>query len=123
MNMLNINPGAPPKVEFPLPRASVDVPKTKEAQRPKEAPVVEKVNLPAAEDAREDFVRHAAESYKTLFPIRDMRFTIFKDSSGQYITRFTNLVDGSVTHIPEPELIKTYNHLNGSAPPTFMTDV
>ncbi|MCI5050172.1 MAG: hypothetical protein MRY32_07575 [Rickettsiales bacterium] len=40
------------------------------------------------------------------FVVSDTKFTIFKDATGQYITRFTSLRDGSVTYIPEPEIMK-----------------
>ncbi|MFZ4541702.1 MAG: hypothetical protein ACOYNL_07830 [Rickettsiales bacterium] len=40
------------------------------------------------------------------YPVSDKSFTIFKDSSGQYITRFTSLRDGRVTYIPELKLLQ-----------------
>ena len=33
-------------------------------------------------------------------------FTIFKDATGQYITRIRNKDDGSVTYVPEPEMFR-----------------
>jgi hypothetical protein len=54
------------------------------------------------EEKRMEAVKVAA---KDLFVLGDMRFTIFKDSTGQYITRFTSLRDGRVTYIPEPQLL------------------
>lgn len=52
---------------------------------------------------------------KDLFILGDQRFTIFKDSTGQYITRFTSLRDGKVTYIPEPQLL-TMSQGASSAP-------
>ncbi len=43
------------------------------------------------------------------FPISDQRFTIYKDSSGQYITRYTSLRDGRVTYIPEQRLLQAFD--------------
>lgn len=60
----------------------------------------------AAEHRRFEAVQRAARNVANLFVVSDRRFTIFKDSSGQYITRFTSLRDGQVTYIPEPELLR-----------------
>lgn len=58
------------------------------------------------EDRRFSRVEQAARQVITdFYPIGDTRFTIFKDGSGRYITRFTNLADGSVTFYPEPSLL------------------
>lgn len=55
---------------------------------------------------REAAVYRAAESFfKDVYAVSDQRFTIFKDSSGQYITRYTSLRDGRVTYIPEPDML------------------
>lgn len=58
-----------------------------------------------AEQKRFEAVQRAAQGIANLFVISDQRFTIFKDSAGQYITRFTNLRDGRVMYIPEPDLL------------------
>ena len=71
---------------------------------------VQKVDLQAAEQRRQEAVRQAANAYV----ISDHTFSIFKDGSGQYITRFTNLRNGQVTYIPEPELFKRTS--GGAAP-------
>lgn len=59
-----------------------------------------------AEDKRLEQVQRAAEATANTYVVSDVRFTIYKDNTGQYITRFTNLRDGKVTYIPEPDLIK-----------------
>ncbi len=42
------------------------------------------------------------------FPISDRSFTIFKDASGQYVTRYTSLRDGTVTYVPELKLLQQF---------------
>ena len=56
---------------------------------------------------RTDALRQAiSESLPRFFmPVSDVRFTIFKDSGGQFITRFTNIVSGEVSQVPEPQLM------------------
>lgn len=56
---------------------------------------------------RADLLRQSiAEALPRFFmPVSDVKFTIYKDSTGQYITRFTNLVSGEIQQIPEPELL------------------
>lgn len=39
-----------------------------------------------------------------LYAVNDSRFTIYKEADGVYYTRVTNLRDGSVTVVPEPDL-------------------
>lgn len=65
------------------------------------------------ESRRQAMVQQAANKFKDFFPINDISFTIFKDSSGQYITRFTSLRDGKVTYIPEQNMF-TLLHRSGS---------
>lgn len=82
-----------------------------------------KPTVPTASQAREDVVRQAAESVRarTFYPISDTRFTIYKDDTGQYITRFTNLESGSVTTIPEPQLLEFYSSFNGGSVPSAVS--
>lgn len=44
-----------------------------------------------------------------VYPVSDRSFTIFKDESGQYITRYTSLRDGKVTYIPEIRLLQLFD--------------
>ncbi|MEZ5690672.1 MAG: hypothetical protein R3D71_03275 [Rickettsiales bacterium] len=60
----------------------------------------------AAEQERFQAVRRVAQKLADNFVVSDRTFTIFKDISGQYITRFTSLRDGKVTYIPEPNLFR-----------------
>ena len=40
-----------------------------------------------------------------FYPVSHVKFTIFKEG-GQYITKFTNIISGQTTQIPEPELLQ-----------------
>ena len=74
---------------------------------PVKIPAVEETEIrPQMEERRFARVAEAAKRIITEFyPISDTRFTIFKDGSGQYVTRVTNMRDGSVTFYPEPQLL------------------
>ena len=73
---------------------------------PVKVAAVEDTGVRLSEGDREARVKEAAQFFaKDVFVVSDTKFTIFKDSSGQYITRFTNMRDGSVTYIPEPEVL------------------
>ncbi len=63
-------------------------------------------DLPKAEQQRLDTVIRAAQSFQNSYAVSDLKFTIFKDNSGQYITRFTSLKDGSVKYVPEPDILQ-----------------
>ena len=66
-----------------------------------------KADVASAEARRFEQVKRAAESFfKDTYAVNDHTFTIYKDGSGQYITRFTSLRDGRVTYIPEPQLLQ-----------------
>ncbi|MFO0388219.1 MAG: hypothetical protein ACK502_00665 [Alphaproteobacteria bacterium] len=82
-----------------LPKSSAPV-----LQAPKEASAPE-FDAKVAEQKRYEAVQQMARTANT-YVVSDRTFTIFKDSSGQYITRFTSLRDGRVTYIPEPDLAK-----------------
>jgi hypothetical protein len=62
--------------------------------------------LPKAEQQRLDTVVKAAHSFRNAYAVSDLKFTIFKDASGQFITRFTSLKDGSVKYVPEPDILQ-----------------
>jgi len=72
-----------------------------------QVPAVEQADVRMSEDRRFDAVRQAAQRIiQDVYVVSDTTFTIFKDNSGQFVTRFTNLRDGSVTYIPEPEIVQ-----------------
>lgn len=64
----------------------------------------------AAEQGRAAAVQKAAQQVANIYVLGDQTFSLFKDSTGQYITRFTNLQDGKVTYIPEPTLFELTGH-------------
>ncbi|TAF14749.1 MAG: hypothetical protein EAZ74_03180 [Alphaproteobacteria bacterium] len=43
---------------------------------------------------------------RDIYVVGDSRFTIFKDMQGRFITRVTSLRDGTVTYIPEGDIMK-----------------
>ena len=103
-------PGGGTTPTNPGPRR-VELPAVKTTQQPdSEAPPVPELKIPDAasvEQARAEAVKQAAQSlFKDYFAVADTTFSIFKDSSGQLITRFTSLRDGTVTYIPEPKLLQ-----------------
>ena len=68
---------------------------------------VDNIDLNVTEQRRAEAVQRAAESFfNDFFAVSDTTFSIYKDTSGQYITRFTSLRDGRVTYIPEPDLLR-----------------
>ena len=60
----------------------------------------------AVEQQRFQAVQRISQQVADVYVVSDRTFTIFKDVSGQYITRFTSLRDGKVTYIPEPNLFR-----------------
>jgi hypothetical protein len=102
---------APKKIDLPLAKASaepVQAPKT-------EQPAVQEPAADLTEQRRAEAVVRAAESvFKNYFAVNDNTFSIFKDGSGQYITRFTSLRDGSVTYIPEPKMLQYMERLENA---------
>lgn len=75
--------------------------------------------LAEIESKRAARLRQAANS----FAVSDQRFTIYKDTSGQYITRFTSLRDGKVTYMPEPDVLSFLNRASQSIDPSISLDV
>lgn len=59
-----------------------------------------------SEDVRMENMKRASRMMKETFAVRDNKFAIYKDATGQFVTRFTNLRDGSVTYIPEPDMMQ-----------------
>ena len=77
------------------------------------------LKIKQAEARREQALQQAANT----FAISDQRFTIYKDISGQFITRFTSLRDGRVTYIPEPDVLSWLNQTGKGATPTLSLEV
>lgn len=75
---------------------------------------VDTVDIPSTEQRRFEQVKKAAQSFfKDVYAVNDHTFTIYKDGTGQYITRFTSLRDGRVTYIPEPEMLQVQSRRQG----------
>lgn len=87
--------------EVPLPQ-----PRSHVTQEPVRIAATEEVDLQASDDRRMEAIRRAVDRAKNLFALSDSTFTIYKDASGQFVTRFTSLRDGSITYFPEPQIMK-----------------
>ena len=46
---------------------------------------------------------------KFFFPVSDVRFTIYKNDGGQFVTQVTNIISGETTNISEPEILQGAN--------------
>lgn len=77
------------------------------------------IKLQQAQESREQAIRQAANT----FVISDQRFTIYKDLSGQFVTRFTSLRDGKVTYIPEPDVLSWLNQSGKTDASTLSLEV
>ncbi len=84
------------------------------AQPLPQPPQQQEVDVSQADARRLEMVRRAAQQASNTYVVSDQRFTIFKDSSGQYITRFTSLRDGKVVYVPEPEMMQMLSHSDSS---------
>lgn len=77
-------------------------------------PAVDQADLSQMDEQRLADIKRIIEknSFKDTFAVRDTSFTIFKDTQGQYITRFTSLRDGSVTYVQEKEIVAAEGNNN-----------
>lgn len=66
------------------------------------------MELPVEQKRFEQVTRAAKQLVQNSYPVSDKSFTIFKDSSGQYVTRYTSLRDGRTTYIPEPKMLQMF---------------
>ena len=112
-------------VDVGIPQLIVPAPAVPQVRTAPSAPVAasEVLPQPAAqvafdplntEQKRAEAVKVLSQQVANDFVLGDTSFTIFKDSTGKYITRFTSLRDGKVTYIPETSLYK----LGSSSAPT-----
>ncbi len=58
---------------------------------------------------RVETLTKAATQIADVYAAGDRRFSIFKGSTGEYIVRYTSLRDGSVTYVPEPDILSLAN--------------
>lgn len=97
------------KVEFPVQKRS------EVEDAPVKVAAVENIDVRQLDQKKLETMRDALQrAFANSYVVSDRSFTIYKDMSGQYITRFTNLRDGSVTYIPEPEVLKYFAGGNDS---------
>lgn len=96
-----------PVVTPAAPRVPAAVP---QAEAKPEAPQIKLggagADVPTIDAKRYAAVKQAAEAIANPYVLGDKSFTIFKDSTGQLITRFFSKRDGKVTYLPEPQLLK-----------------
>lgn len=71
-----------------------------------ELPLPVEVQVRSAEQQRFAAVKRASQEAPNVYPLGDRTFTIFKDSSGQFVTRYTSLRTGQISYVPEPETLK-----------------
>ena len=84
-----------------------DVVLSKPVQQPPAGDVkTETFDTSVIDKQRRARVEKAAGDIANIYVVSNQVFTIFKDATGQYVTRFRNLQTGKVTYIPEPELLK-----------------
>ena len=110
VNNINNNT-APAVVSQPpasAPRADIQLPQPlASAPLPALAPAENFDQVSAdLESSRIQRVEAALESIRNSFAVSDSRFTIFRDITGDFVTRITSLRDGSVTTIPEKTLFE-----------------
>ena len=109
----NVGGGAP-IVRTPVPaRQAAPLPSLAKA------PAVTSFDVPVEAPATETKVTFAEVQQASQivasnpYPISDQRFAIFKDIAGDYVTRFTSLVDGSVEYFPQKSLFELVQVLKG----------
>jgi hypothetical protein len=71
------------------------------------------------EQQRLERVQRAASMLQETYAVSDTSFSIYKDGTGQYITRFVNLRDGKVTYIPEPDPLADMNRRRAEMKASF----
>ncbi len=110
MDIANILPNTRPTVDaYNTTQQSSAFPtkKSNTVEGQVQIPAVERVDLRSVDNKRLDDIQKTIEqpAFKEVYAVSDKTFTIFKDSSGQYITRYTSLRDGSVSYVPEPAIL------------------
>ncbi len=106
MSALGINPVALQTLPTQTARSAPALPKPAAPTVPYGNSADVSFDPQVAEQKRYEAVQKQAQDVANVYVVSDRTFSIFKDASGQYITRFTSLRDGRVTYIPEPELFR-----------------
>ena len=115
MDALGINPVSIQSLPAQAGRSAPALPKPSAPALPAPKDTGSHYDAKVAEQKRYEAVQQMARSVANVYVVSDKTFSIFKDSSGQYITRFTSLRDGRVTYIPEPDLARMSGSGGGSA--------
>jgi hypothetical protein len=126
----SITPAAIVPFTPPVKTVQTATPATTSSYSPAIAPVTADTQTPApvtgassgngsatSDTQREAAVRQAALSFKNFYAVSDQEFSIFKDATGKYITRYVSLRDGSITYLPEPTLVKQAAQASGTPIP------
>lgn len=88
-------------VPLPLPGSQRNATPT-----PAPAPVTEQNAQDLQARRMEAFRQSVNEALpRFYYPVSDVRFTIYKDSAGQYVTSVTNIISGERSQIPEPVIL------------------
>ena len=97
----------------PAAKAATDQPVAKRSEviaEPVKVASIEHVDIGTADEKRLNAIKESLrQAFKNVYAVSDRSVTIYKDMSGQYITRYKNLRDGTMTYIPEPEILKHIN--------------
>ena len=100
------NLSIPPQAIIPQVRtAPVYTPPVVTAPAPVPQPQLTRQDINATYDAAVKVTQAASEQ---TYAVSDQKFAIFKDASGQTITRYVSLRDGSVTYEPAPSYAKAF---------------
>lgn len=114
----NIGGGNVPvaRAQAPVKREAVALPSLKTAAAPVQIDIPVEVQTQAVERTKVTLaeVQQASQIVASNpYPVSDQRFTIFKDIAGDYVTRFTSLVDGSVEYYPQKGLFELAQIIKG----------
>lgn len=122
-NMVQIS-GAATSYQAPTVPA-VKVPSANETFTPQNVKQQEqKYDPKQSEQTRFDNMMAASQTMMSdIFVVSDTKFTIFKDSSGQLVTRFTSLRDGKISYYPEPEMLAYWESKGASQKALVKMDV
>ena len=84
------------------------LPLRKPEAKPQTKPAEEQVAYDASstDKTRYENMERASQMFKDIYVVSDTKFSIYKDFTGQFVTRFTNLRDGTVSYIPEPDMMR-----------------
>lgn len=112
---INLQTGGyiPPQVSSGVRGADIQINQKKPEQGtvlPEPAAIPRDSDMVASAEAKryEQTINAARSLFKDVYVVSDKSFSIFKDASGQYITRYTSLRDGRVTYIPEQRLLAAF---------------